>query len=144
MIRTAAPYAPAYLVGLGDSSDPSAAYPDQDYWLPYDVVLTAGQVLSDSKPIERDANFIWRGLVIAPNSSTGLYAVQFAVNGRDFLSPSLILSTNLLSDPSSPFPVWPEFEVPAGGRISINLQDLSAAQNTIQILFRGTKRTPRG
>lgn len=140
-MRTFAPFAPAHLIGLGDASPAPTPYPDQSYDIPYDIVLTANQQLLDSKPIERDADFVWRAIVIAAATSQ-LFKVQFDVNGRDRLSPSQILAANYQSDPSSPYALWPEWTVPAGGRIGIFITDLSGAGNTIEIVFRGCKRTP--
>ena len=108
-----APYAAAHLIGLGDSSAVGAPYPDQSFDVPFDVTLTALQTLQTSQIIERDADFVWRGI---------------------------ILNANMASDPSSPYPVFPELTVPAGGRIGILITDLSNAGNTIEIVFRGVKR----
>jgi hypothetical protein len=38
------------------------------------------------------------------------------------------------------WPMFPEIVIPAGGRIGIDIQDLSAAPNTVQLAFRGVKR----
>ena len=35
---------------------------------------------------------------------------------------------------------FPASLIPAGGRIGIDIQDTSGAQNTIELLFRGVKR----
>lgn len=137
-MRTLAPYAPAHLIGLGDTSPAGSAYPDQSYDLIYDVTLTANQTLQDFKPIERDADFVWRAIIL--NSSTGIYKVQFDVNAWYKLSSGQVLSANLQSDPSSPYPLFPELVVPAGGRIGIFITDTSGAPNTIEIVFRGVKR----
>jgi hypothetical protein len=39
-----------------------------------------------------------------------------------------------------PWPVSPGILFPGGGRIGIDINDLSAAPNTIQLTFRGVKR----
>jgi hypothetical protein len=137
-MKIAAPYASAHLLGLGDSSSPGAPYPDQSYDNPFNVTLTANQILQTSQPVDRDADFVWRGVVL--NGSTGLYEIQFDVNGWYKLSGSQILSTNMQSDPSQPFVIFPEQCIPAGGRIGMLITDLSGAPNTLQLVFRGVKR----
>lgn len=138
MLRTPAPYAPAHLLGLGSTAAPDAVYPDQSFDIPFNVTLTALQALNTQQQIERDADFVLRGIVL--NSQTGIYQVQFSVNGWYNLSTGQVLNANMQSDPSSPYVVWPELIVPAGGFIGINITDLSNAGNTIQIVFRGCKR----
>jgi len=73
-------------------------------------------------------------------SSTSVFAVRFGDAQSYYTSNARINSTNLVGDASSPFPIFPELIFPAGGKVSIDLQDLSAAENTIQIMFRGVKR----
>lgn len=135
---TAAPYAPAHLLGLGDSSPQGAPYPDQSYDIPVNITLTALQALNTAQIIERDADYVWRGIIL--NFQTGIYQVRFDINGWYLLSNGQILNANMQSDPSAPYPIFPELVVPAGGRIGIFITDLSNAGNTIQIVFRGVKR----
>ena len=141
-MRSLAPYAPAHLLGLGDSAPSNAPYPDQSFDIPFDVSLTANQILQTSQIIERDADYVWRAVVL--NSQTGIYRVQFDINGWYKLSSGQILNANMQSDPSSPYPIFPELVIPAGGRIGILITDLSGAPNTIEILFRGVKRFTQG
>jgi hypothetical protein len=134
----AAPYAPAHLLGMGDTSPQGTPYPDQSYDIPINITLTALQTLQTAQIIERDADYVWRGIIA--NSQTGIYQVRFDINGWYLLSNGQITNANLASDPSAPYPIFPELVVPAGGRIGINITDLSNAGNTIQIVFRGVKR----
>lgn len=140
--RIAAPYAPAHLLGLGDSSPAGSPYPDQSYDIPVNITLTALQNLVTAQIIERDAAFVWRGIIA--NSQTGIYQVRFDINGWYLISSDQIVNANLQSDPSAPYPIFPELIVPAGGRIGINITDLSGAGNTIQMVFRGVKRFVAG
>jgi hypothetical protein len=136
--RIAAPYASAHLMGLGDTSPVGTPYPDQSYDIPFNVTLTALQNLNTAQLIDHDANFVWRGVIA--NSQTGIYQVRFDINGWYLLSQTQIINANLQSDPSAPYPIFPELVVPAGGRIGIYISDLSNSGNTIQIVFRGVKR----
>jgi hypothetical protein len=114
-------------------------YVDVDFTYPYDVVLTADQFLRDqSISTTNDADFCWRGLVLG--FSTGAFNVRFADSQGFYLSNGMIASANILGDPASPYPVFPEIIIPAGGRIGVDIQDTSDATNTIQLLLKGVKR----
>lgn len=131
------PYAPPAYNGFEDASP--KGYVDVDFVYPYDVVLTALQFLRDqSISTTNDADFAWRALVIA--LATGTFNIRFADSQGFYLSNGMIASANLIGDAASPYPVFPEILIPAGGRIGIDIQDTSNAQNTIEILCRGVKR----
>ena len=137
--RILAPNAPAHLLGLGDSSPQGTPYPDQSYDIPTNITLTGDQSLSTQQTIQRDADYVWRGIII--NSYTSqLFQVRFNINGWYFMSQGYVLAANLQSDPSAPYPLFPEMTIPAGGQIGIDITDLSGSTNTIQIVFRGVKR----
>lgn len=131
------PYAPPSYNGFEDASP--KGYVDVDFTYPYDVVLNASQFLRDqSISTTNDADFAWRALVIA--LATGSFNVRFADSQGFYLSNGMIASANLIGDAASPYPVFPEILIPAGGRIGIDIQDTSGQQNTIEILCRGVKR----
>jgi hypothetical protein len=131
------PYASPGDNGLNPAAPES--YVDVDFTYPYDVVLTGNQFLRDqSISTTNDADFAWRAIVIA--SMTGSFNIRFADSQGYYLSNGLIASANLLGDAASPFPVFPEILIPAGGRIAIDIQDTSGGTNTIQLLCRGVKR----
>ena len=114
-------------------------YIDVDFTYPYDVQLSANQFLRDqSISTTNDADFAWRALVIG--DSTGPFNVRFADSQGFYLANGMIASANILGDPSSPYPVFPEIIIPAGGRIGVDIQDTSDATNTIQLLLKGVKR----
>lgn len=131
------PFAPPAYNGLNDASP--ERFVDVDFEYIYDVVLTASQILRDQTvSIVNDADFAWRAVNV--NFHTGAFSVRFADSQGYYLSSGMILDANLQGDPSSPYPIFPEIVIPAGGRIGIDIADLSAAPNTIQIGFRGVKR----
>jgi hypothetical protein len=114
-------------------------YQDVDFTYPYDVVLTASQLLNNqSVSTTNDADFVIRAIVIA--SSTGAFNIRIYDSQGYALSSSLIASANIQGDAASPYPIFPEIIIPAGGRIGIDIQDSSGSGNTIEILFRGVKR----
>ena len=131
------PYAPPCYNGLNpDSPD---KYIDIDFTYPYDVTLTALQVLTGQQiSTTNDADFAWRAIVVA--TSTGIFSVKFYDSQNYSLSNDYIASSNLLGDASSPFPIFPEILIPAGGRIGIDIKDTSNSGNTIELLCRGVKR----
>jgi hypothetical protein len=69
-----------------------------------------------------------------------LFAVRFQDGEGYCLQSGMVNSTNYPNNPGDPFPWLPEVVYPASGRIWIDIQDLSVAQNTVQILFIGANR----
>jgi hypothetical protein len=131
------PYGSPSFNGLNDDSP--KGYTDVDFTYPYDVILTASQFLRDQTvSTTNDADFCVRGIVVA--TLTGAFNIRFSDSQGFYLSNGMIASANLIGDAASPFPVFPELIIPAGGKIGIDIQDTSDAQNTIEILFRGVKR----
>ena len=131
------PYAPPAYNGMNDSPPPGMV--DVEFSYVYDVTLTANQFLRDQTlPVTNDADFAWWAIEV--NDSTGSFSVRFTDSQGYYLSNGMILSSNIQGDSSSPYPVFPEIIIPAGGRIGIDIQDLSGDTNTIQISCRGVKR----
>ena len=131
------PFAPPPYNGFNDAAP--LGFVDVDFTYPYDVVLTGNQFLRDqSMSTTNDADFSWRAIVGA--FSTGAFNVRFADSQGYYLSNGMIASANILGDASSPYPIFPEILIPAGGRIGIDIQDASGSGNTIELLFRGVKR----
>lgn len=131
------PWAPPTDNGLNNASPLN--YTDVDFTYPYDVVLTALQFLRDQTiATTNDADFAWRAVIMA--MSTGSFNVRFADSQGYYLSNGMVVSANLQGDAASPYPVFPEILIPAGGRIGIDIQDTSGFTNTIELLCRGVKR----
>jgi hypothetical protein len=131
------PYAPPSYIGLNNVSP--EGWVDIDFTYPYDVVLQANQFLRDqSVSTTNDADFIARAIVIG--FATGSFNIRWTDSQSMYLSNGMIASANLLGDASSPYPIFPELIIPAGGRIGIDIQDTSNGTNTIEILWRGVKR----
>lgn len=131
------PFASPSYNGMNNASP--EGFIDVDFTYPYDVVLTAAQFLRDqSISTTNDADFAWRALVIG--FSTGAFNVRFADSQGFYLSNGMVASANILGDASSPYPVFPEIIIPAGGRIGVDIQDTSSSGNTIELLLKGVKR----
>jgi hypothetical protein len=123
----------------GMNPDGPEGYADIDFTYVYDVTLSALQALpNQSVATTNDADFIWRAVVIT--TLTGPFTVLFKDSQRFQLSNAQIAWSNIVGDASSPYPIFPEIVIPAGGEIGIDITDTSGAPNVIQIAFRGVKR----
>lgn len=132
------PYASPVSNGIGQAGVPSG-YRDIAFDYVFNQTLNANQSGDFQLGVHNDSDFHWRAVVV---TSTGAFSVVFSDSDWYDLSSGALLSSNILGDPSSPWPVFPEIVIPAGGRIGLQLTDLSGAGNTINILFRGAKRFP--
>lgn len=129
----------APLAANGIDSTSQEGYEDVSFDYVFDVALTASQFLRDQTvSIFDEADFAWRALVVTVQ--TGTFAVRFVDGQGYYLSTGMIQSQNLQATPADPWIVFPETLYPAGGRIGIDIQDLSGAPNTIELLFRGVNR----
>lgn len=132
------PYAPPAYNGL--SGNYPSGYVDVDFSYVYAVTLTANQMLRDQVlALATDADFVWRALIC--DSQTGAYSIRFSDSQGYYLSNAMLPYTAFLYGTTPlPYPVSPELVLPAGGRIGIDIQDLSGSGNTVELLFRGVKR----
>lgn len=125
-------YAPAAYNGI--TTLPGEVVAPFDYV--YDVTLTALQSLEDQTvSIDTDADFELRGVLIP--TSGGTFSIRWSDGQGYYVSNAEILSTNFSN--LSPFPVFPSLVIPAGGRIGVDITDLSNASNPVQVVFRGVK-----
>jgi hypothetical protein len=136
-IRQLNPQAPPSYNGLQEGQA-GQLFEDVPFDYIHDIVVAASATNNFEKSMDDDADFAWRGIVIV--SQTAAFSVQFSDSQWYFLQSDLVSSVLLAGDASSPFAVWPELLIPAGGRIAARIRDDSAAENTIQIAYRGVKR----
>ena len=129
------PYAPAVYNGMDTPKG------EQDFTYVYDGVVAGNASINDGVATMTDAPFRWLGIVVNAYTSIS-FAVRFSVNGLYYLSSTALQAATYAGDPSSPFPLLGNIIVPAGARITVDIQELSGAQNTIEILFRGVKLFP--
>lgn len=133
------PFAPPAYAGI--NPEPPVGYVDVDFTYPYDVTLQPLESLTDQAvAIHVDSDFAWRAVEIA--FFTGAFRIRFSDSQGYYLSSSLINSGNFLIGGTTPypFPIFPELIFPAGSRVGIEIEDLSNAVNTIELLLRGAKR----
>lgn len=130
------PIAPPAVQGI-DNSAPDG-FVDVPFNYTYAVSLTANQVLNNEVvSIFTEADFAWRGLIF---TTDGLFSVQFQDGQGYYLSAGQMFSSNMANTPGDPWPVFPEVLYPAGGRIYFNITNLTADDNTGQLLFVGVNR----
>jgi hypothetical protein len=129
--------APPVVQGI-DTPGAETGFVDVGYGYPFDVTLTANQLLTNQAlAILSNADFVWRGLLF---TSTGAFSIRIYDGDQYALSTGLIMSQNLTATPGDPFPWFPEVWYPAGGKILIDIQDTSASGNTVELLFIGANR----
>ena len=128
--------APVGVQGINDAS-PDGYY-DASFSYVYNVALTASQQLpSQTVSIFSEADFCFRGLIF---TSTGLFGIRLQDGQGYYMDSGYVFSTNYPNNPGDPFPWLPEVVYPASGRIWLDIEDLSAAPNTVQIVFVGANR----
>ena len=128
------PFAPS-----GLATPPAAGFRELPAIYVYENTLTANQIASNEVvSIQTDSDFFLRGIVLS--TATGAFQLQFADESGYFVSNSYISSAALPTNASLPFPVTPQLRYSAGGRITLNLIDTSAATNAIEIWFIGVRR----
>lgn len=127
---------PAYIGVSGQQGD----FIVSDFTYPYNVTLNANEIrTNDGVLIYTDADFAITALILS--QFTGSFSVQFAdASGYQLSTGYLYYTTFLQGGIPVPFPFMPAVLIPAGGRIGVNIQDLSGATNAIQICFRGFKK----
>jgi len=128
--------APVGVQGINDAS-PDGYY-DASFSYVYNVALTASQVLiGQTVSIFSEADFCFRALLF---QSTGLFGIRLQDGQGYYMDSGFVFSTNYPNNPGDPFPWLPEVVYPASGRIWIDIEDLSASGNTVQIVFVGANR----
>jgi hypothetical protein len=136
------PFAPTYQQGVQGPPPRVVGYEDRPFeyvYSPPTGALTAGQLINpDSVAIQTDADFWLAGLYIA--QFTGSFQFQLLDASGYQLQSGMVNSAAFSTIASDPTVLFPAHPFPAGGKIQIVIQDLSAAPNALQIVFKGWKR----
>lgn len=112
-----------------------------------DVSLLANQNLPNQRiVISGDAPF---RIKIVNRVSTGAFRIRlFDTTGRGYASSGQggtndrVRAECVTGDGQLPFPIWPYIEIPIGGYIGFDLEDVSAAPNSVHLAFVGAKVYP--
>jgi hypothetical protein len=132
-------YAPAYL--QGGNVAPGIAYEPRPFTYIYNPPqnqLLPGQVINgDTVSIDVDSDFMLLGWYLS--EFTGEFQIQIVDSSGYQLFSGFLNSGAISQSSSDPTVFSPSHPFPAGGRIQINIQDLSNATNPLQIAFIGEK-----
>lgn len=135
------PYAPEYYQGIQAPPADLVGYEPRPYsyvYNPPNNQLTALQVLEGQVvAIDTDSDFLLFGWYIALFS--GQFQIQLIDSSGYQLQSGFVNSGGLSQSAATPTVFSPSHPFPAGGKIQINIQDLSNATNPLQIVFVGEK-----
>jgi len=133
-----------YMPGLGEApviqagAPPAAEYYYEPGMLVFQRSLTASQALLDlSQNNDLDADLIWDSIW---GTQTGNYTIRLKLPSGRYLSSAQMRNANLVGTAQFPVPMVPAIEVPRNSRIGIDLTDVTAAPNVIEIVFGGLRR----
>lgn len=133
------PHAPPALAGLADASPENAIDAEFSYVLNTDIPLTAGELRPIAIPIDPDAEYEWRGMLLT--KATGAFEYRISDSSGYYFSSGFVHSANISTNPANPTPCFPESPFPPSGRVNFDLHDLAGGvSNDIQIVLRGVKR----
>jgi hypothetical protein len=119
-------------------SSAPAGYVDVDFKIPFNFVLAASQEEPNlARDVPTDADFIWRATLYTSFDST---AVRFADSQGYYFSPSRIRGGNLTASANYASLNAKEIVIPAGGQIGVDIENLTAEENEVTIIFLGVKR----
>jgi len=135
-------FAPSFFEGVNLPPPQQVGYEDRPYdyiYNPLNGQLTALQnIVGDTVAIQTDADFLLYAVYIS--LYTAPFQVQFVDSYGYQLSNGFMNSGAFSQSSSNPTVFSPAHPFPAGGKILINIQDLSGATNNLQLVFKGVKR----
>lgn len=131
-------------VCAGNGEDPGV---ERFFTYIYQVALTANQVLSNQRiVVNGDAPF---RLKLLTRVKTGDFRIRLFDSQNHYYSSSGEGGTNdrvrdacIMGDGQLPVIIVPHIDIPAGGYIGFDLEDISAAPNTVHLAFIGAKVYP--
>jgi hypothetical protein len=134
-------FAPSYFQGVNPPPSDLIGYEPRPFtyiYNPPNNQLTASQeLLGQSLAIDVDSDFLLFAWYIS--LFTGAFQIQLADSKGYYLSNGAINSGAISQSSSDPTVFSPAHPFPAGGKIVINIKDLSVATNPLQIAFVGEK-----
>lgn len=122
-------------------SEEQRGFYDRDFeyvWQPPNGQLTANQSLKTQQAINVDADFWCAGWYVPV--ATGAFEVLITDSDGYQWSNIPMNSAGLSVNGGNPQVLTPSHRFPAGGKIQIDIRDLSGATNNVQINFKGWKR----
>lgn len=109
--------------------------------------LSASQLLRTQGPtMLGEADFVWK---MTAGFQTAAYRIKFGFGGGGWLSSGgqgatqdFVRNICIIGTAQFPFPVWPHVVIPRSGKLIFDIEDLSAALNTVHICFIGALLYP--
>ncbi len=114
---------------------------DVSFDYPFDIVLQSGDNFpNEGIRTETDSDFLLLGLTVNKFTSI-LFSLLFKDSNGNYFSSKPLLAANYAGEGSAPyiFPGLPRI-FPPGSSLGIGIKNLSGAENTVQLVFRGLKR----
>jgi len=106
-------------------------------YYPYQVTLTASQSLKDqSVPIDGDSDFL---ILALAGTQTGAYRLNFKTGTGRYLAQQGLRNANIVGTGQFPCVLPKPMLIPARGRIAVDIEDLSVAGNTVELVFIGIR-----
>ena len=110
------------------------------------TVLTANQIVTSRIVLDGEADFLFKLNCV---SSTGSFRIRLGTSDSGIWFSSCgnvqgggndrVLSTLFFGNGQFPFPVVPHIWFPRSAALIMDLQDISAAGNTLEFAFHGSK-----
>lgn len=134
-------FSPDYFQGVQVPPSSLTGYEPRPYtyiYNPPNNQLTANEVReNDSVSIQTDSDFLLFGWYLS--LFTGAFQIQLLDSSGYQMSSGFINSQGISQSSFNPTVFSPAHPFPAGGKIQINIQDLSGETNPLQISFVGEK-----
>ena len=136
-------FAPTYFQGLQIS--PDSVYDPKPYTYLYSPSTNSGALspgatlINESVSIEVDSDFLLLGWYISLYTDGGVFQIQLLDSTGYQLFSNFLNSAAISQSSSDPTIFSPPHPFPAGGRIQIDITDLSGTENFLQIAFVGMK-----
>jgi hypothetical protein len=114
---------------------------DTSFDYPFDIVLQSGDNLpNEGIRTDTDSDFILLGMSINTFDSI-LFTLQLKDSNGNYFSSAPVFAANYAGQGSASyiFPGRPRI-FPPNSSLGVGIKNLSGAQNTVQLLFRGEKR----
>lgn len=114
---------------------------DISFDYPFDIVMASGANLTNEGiRTDVDSDFLLYGLTIDSFTSI-LFSLLFKDSSGNYFSSKPVMAANYAGQGSAPYLFVGRPRIfPPGSSLGIQIKNLSGAENTVQLLFRGEKR----
>lgn len=129
-----------HMPGLGEAAVtplPAATYEEYcEYVFNKDLAANT-EYLDLGINVDGDSDFLWQAV---KGSQTGAYEILFRLPNNRPISSARVRNANAIGTAQFPVPIGEQgIRLNAGSKLSIDIKDLSAAPNTVQIVLVGKR-----